>query len=258
MSPSTQPSRRFDAVICDVDGCLQPERAGDPVDAAALLRVREHNQRAHEVGDVPVVTLCTGRPQPYAEAIARIIDVRTLPIVCEMGVWLWHPSDNRFDMDPSITPDDLAAIQAARSWIASAYGPGGVVMQPGKTASISLFHPDTAYLKSLEPALRRRFEQEGWPMRVSSTWLWINIDLEQVSKKTGIKRLFEATGPTNGLSADRCCGIGDTMGDLAIRESVAWFACPSNAEPGLQDVADLVSTMPEIAGVLDILKQLPG
>lgn len=244
--------RRYDAVICDIDGCLGPE-SHEPLDAGLLGALAEYNRLAHERGDRPVVTLCSGRPLPYAEAMARLIGVRTLPVICEMGVWLWHSDTNRFDRDPRITPAHIRVVHEAQEWLEAEFGPsnprGPVVQQPGKSCSISLYHPDTPYLKSLEPTLRDAFGARAWPFRVSSTWHWINIDLEHVSKATGIERFMACTG----LTRERLAGIGDTMGDLAIREHVAYFACPSNADDNLKAHADLVSESPEIRGVLRVL-----
>ena len=59
-----------------------------------------------------------------------------------------------------------------------------------------------------------------------------------------------------GLSLDRLAGIGDSMGDLAIRDNVAFFACPANAPKEIQAHADYVSPMPEVHGVLDIIEKL--
>lgn len=249
--PTTH-SRRYDAVICDIDGCLGPERASEPLNTVAMARIAEHNHLAESRGDRPVVTLCTGRPQPYAEAICRSIANTTLPIVCEMGVWLWWPTDNRYDRDPALTESDLHAVHEASEWIEHTFGPRGVVQQPGKTGSISLYHPDTAYLKSLDPQLRDEFARRNWPFRVSATWLWVNIEPAKVSKATGIERLIAATG----LTKDRLAGIGDTVGDKAIRDHVAFFACPANAQPELKQHADYISPHHEIEGVLDILSQL--
>jgi len=247
-------TRRYDAVICDIDGCLGPESHG-PLDAPRLAELAEYNRLAHEHGDRPVVTLCTGRPLPYAEAVARLIGTKTLPVVCEMGVWLWHADTNVFDPDPGITPEHVRVVREAQAWIEATFGranpSGPVSQQPGKMCSISLYHPDTAYLKSLEPVLVEAFERKGWPFRVSSTWHWINIDLAHVSKATGIERFMAHTG----LTRDRLAGIGDTMGDLAIREHVEHFACPANADERLRAHADLVSDGNEIEGVLDILQR---
>lgn len=243
--------RAFDAIICDIDGCLGPESAA-PMDALALAGVAKHNQLARERGDRPAVTLCSGRPQPYAEAICRLIGNTTLPCVAEMGVWLYDPRDNRFLIDPGIRAEHLAAVREATGWIERDLVPKGLVIQPGKTASISLWHPDTKFLMSHAGVLVETFARRGWPLRVSNTVAWINCDLAHVSKDTGIKRLTTMTG----LTRERLAGIGDTLGDLAIRRAVAWFACPSNAAEELKAQADYVSPKPEIEGVLDILARV--
>lgn len=253
MPDAPPPTRRYDAVICDVDGCLGPERS-EPLDAHLLAQIADYNRVAHERRDRPVVTLCTGRPHPFAEAIARLIGNTSLPIICEMGVWLWWGDGNRFERDPAITPDDLHALHQLTEWVEAEYGPKGVLQQPGKTGSTSLYHDDTDYLKSLMPALEAKIAAERWPFRVSDTWLWINLDLKHVSKATGIERFMAHTG----LTRDRLAGIGDTMSDKAIRDHVAHFACPANARPEIKAHADLVSEHDEVAGVLDILERLVG
>lgn len=251
MSAHPSTPRRFDAVISDIDGCLGPESHA-PVDAHALANLADYNHSAHNLGDRPVVTLCSGRPQPYAEAICRVIANTTLPCICEMGVWLYDPKANRYLQDERITPEQLRGVRACQQWVETDLGAKGVVVQPGKSASISIWHPDTPFLKSLMPMLRERVTREGWPLRVSDTVAWINLDLAHVSKATGIERLMKMTG----LDRSRTAGIGDTLGDLAIRENVAFFACPSNAVAELKKVADYVSPHEEIEGVLDILDRL--
>ena len=242
---------RFDAVICDIDGCLSPETS-EPIDAAALLRIAEHNRLAHERCDRPIVTLCSGRPEPFVEAICRFIANRALPCIAENGVWMYHPSDNRYDMDPAITCDHLAAVEDARAWVRTTLGPRGVVMQPGKAASISLYHDDTVFLRSIEGEVRTAFERHGWPLRVSMTWYYINCDLSHISKATALDRFIAITG----LSRERLAGIGDTPGDAAIADRVAWFACPANAHPDIRPRAHYISPHVEAMGVLDILDHL--
>lgn len=243
--------RRFDAVICDIDGCLAPE-SSTPIDAAGLLRIAEHNRAAQERHDRPVVTLCSGRPEPFVEAICRMIGNRSLPAVAENGVWLFHPETNGWDRDPSITAADLHAVGEATEWVESELGPRGVVMQPGKVASLSLYHADTAVLKSLEPRVREQFEKRAWPLRVSMTWLYINCDLNHVSKGTALDRLIAHTG----LKKERLAGIGDTAGDRFIADRVSWFGCPGNASSDITPRANYTAKAREIEGVLEILDQL--
>jgi hydroxymethylpyrimidine pyrophosphatase-like HAD family hydrolase len=242
---------RFDAIICDIDGCLTPESAS-PLDVSSLARIAEHNRLACRRLDRPVLTLCTGRPQPFAEAMTRLLGNVTLPLVAENGVWLYDPSRNVYAMDPAITREHRGAVRAAAAWLEETFGPRGVSQQPGKAASVSLYHPDPAYLREICPSIAERFEAEGWPMRVSMTWLYINCDLAHVSKSTGLDRLVAHTG----LKRERLAGIGDTLSDLAIREHVGVFACPANADERLKASADMVAGGTEAAGVVEILERL--
>ncbi|MEK6701799.1 MAG: HAD hydrolase family protein [Planctomycetota bacterium] len=243
--------RRFDAVVCDIDGCLGPETHA-PMDARALARIAAQNLRAATARDVPTVTLCSGRPQPFAEAISRIMANSTLPVICEMGVWLYDPSVGTYTRDPAITGAHLLAVAAATAWIEEHLIPTGVVIQPGKVASISIWHPDLNHLMSLKPRLVEQCASHDWPFRISSSVNWVNLDLSIVSKATGIERFIRTTG----IPASRIAGIGDTIGDLAIARSVGYFATPSNVEDELRPHAAYVSPHAEIEGVLDILRQL--
>jgi hydroxymethylpyrimidine pyrophosphatase-like HAD family hydrolase len=155
-------------------------------------------------------------------------------------------------MDPSISEADLAAVEAARGWVRRELFPRGFVMQPGKAASISLYHEDTALLQASMDEVRGVFEREGWALRVSSTHLYINCDLAHVSKGTGLDRLIAGAG----LEKSRLVGVGDTESDFAIAERVARFGCPGNAREAVKERAAYVSQFEEIEGVLDVIRAL--
>jgi hydroxymethylpyrimidine pyrophosphatase-like HAD family hydrolase len=241
-------SRRFDAILCDIDGCLGPESTA-PMDADAFALLAAHNRRAQEQHDAPVITLCTGRPQPFAEAICRLIGNTTLPVIAEMGVWLYDPRTNAYLFDPTITERDVDAVAECARWVRRTLSPEGVVLQPGKTATLSLWHPDTDRLMAQKPGIQQALIEHGWPLRLSASVAWINLELLHVSKGTGIQRLMQHAG----LTKSRLAGVGDTLGDLAIRENVAFFACPNNADPRLKKVADYVASRDEVHGVVEIL-----
>lgn len=245
------PTRRYDLVICDIDGCLQPETSA-PMDLEPLLAIAQHNEAARRHHDRPLLTLCTGRPQPFAEAMCKLLRIDGVPCICENGVWTYELGPNRYEMDPAILPEHLDAVHEASRWVAREYGAKGVTEQPGKAASVSLYHPDTPYLRSIMPRIAEEFARREWPFRVSMTWCYINCDLKHISKGTGIDRMTARTA----LSRDRLVGIGDTLSDMPIRERVAFFACPANAQEGLKAVADYVSPYAEARGVADILRQL--
>lgn len=239
---------RFDAVICDIDGCLGPE-SHHPLDASSLARLADHNRRAIAFHDLPVIALASGRPFPFVECLCRLMANTSVPCIAENGVWLYDPAQGDFVIDPGITPSDLESVASLTRWIARELGASGVVMQPGKSASISIYHSDTEYLMSLMPRIAEVCREHNWPIRVSRTVRWINLDLAHVSKATGIDRLIARSG----LRQERLAGVGDSLSDLAIAERVAFFACPSNADEKLKPHAHYVSAREEIDGVLDIV-----
>ncbi len=246
----TSTSRKYDLVICDIDGCLSPETSAS-MNVPALAKVAEFNRRAH-AGDGPIITLCSGRPQPFVEAMCRLLQNSTMPCIAENGVWMFEPADNRYTMDPNITLEHLDIVHEAARWAISTHGKDGVVLQPGKDASVTLYHPDPEHLRSICPSLREEFERRGWPFRVSMTWYYINCDLQHISKDSGVKRLLAKTG----IAKDRTAGIGDTMSDKPIATNTAYFACPSNAADEIKEYADYVSELDHTEGVLDIIRKL--
>lgn len=244
-------SGKYDLVICDIDGCLSPESHA-AISGPALLRIAEHNRQAIQNHDRPVVTLCSGRPIGFVECLCRLLHNTMIPAIGENGVWIWRPSDNSFQSDPSITEEHLEIVHEARKLLRTLFQPRGVIQQPGKSASCALYHPDTDYLRSIFPTITDEFQKRGWPIRVSMTWLYINCDLQHVNKGTAIERLLAETG----VARERTAGIGDTMGDRFIAERVAWFGCPANAEAEIKKSATYVSPHHEVEGVLDMLQKL--
>lgn len=248
--PSPLDLSGLDAIVCDIDGCLGPEST-DPMDITGLEWIRNWNMGAVEEG-LPRLTLCSGRPLPFVEAVCRVICNTSLPAICENGVWLFDPASNGFLRDPAITSAEIRAVHEASEWIETDFGPRGVVIQPGKAASISLWHPDVQYLRELAPRLVARFSREGWPFRVSMTVAWINCDLTKVSKGTGLQRFAERTG----LQKHRMIGIGDSASDLVMKEHVRAFACPANAAAEVKAASDLIARQHEIFGVCEILSMI--
>lgn len=241
------PLRTYDVVFCDVDGCLMPE-VNHSADLPALVQLAEFNRRAQSDRDRPVIIPCTGRPQPYAEAVCRTLGCPLC--ICENGAWIYNFHAHRWTLEPNVTPADLAAVRTLEHWVENELAPEGCFLQLGKYASATVFHDDVAWLaRDVVPRIHSLIAHNRWPMRVSMTWTCINVDLDHVSKGVAIDRVVKA----QGLSRDRLAGIGDTAGDIKIRERVAWFGCPANADEAIRPHADLIASQPLARGVLEVL-----
>jgi len=234
---------RIDAIVCDVDGCLSPENIG-PSDLVSLAHIRDWAG--------PPRMLCTGRPLPFVDAVARVVGALSLPSVCEGGVWLFDPTGYTWSMDPRITPGHLETVRDCQRWVGATFD--GVWFEAGKSAAVTVFHregPEKLRV-DIQPRIEERIAQAGWPMRASMTWTCINVELDFISKATGLDRFMDVAG----LASANLVGIGDTMSDLPIRERVAWFACPANATDEIKAHADFVAKASEAAGVVEILELL--
>ena len=86
---------------------------------------------------------------------------------------------------------------------------------------------------------------------ISATPYYLNMSMAGVNKGNTLRALLEELG----TDREHAAGIGDTEGDLPLRDAVGFFACPSNATPDVKKAADYVSPYPDIKGFLDILSR---
>lgn len=240
-------------IIADVDGCLTPEESV-VWDLARLTRLAELTRAAADgTGPLPPITLCTGRPQPYVEVLAKILDVRA-PATCENGAVFYTLADNRAWYADGVTPERLKGLRAVRAFIETEILPAypGTVLQFGKEAQISIFCETPQRLEPIGPRIAEFVAERGGPaLDINMSQYYLNISLAGVNKGAAIEQLLRQLG----VRREEVAGIGDTEGDLPLREAVGFFACPSNAVPALREVADYVSPYPMLEGALDILQR---
>ena len=239
-------------IVADIDGCISPE-ASVAWDLEKFARFAAFARDAAARRDgLPPLTLCTGRPQPYAEVLAKIFDIR-LPIVCENGAVLYTLTDNRSRFGPGVTDAKIASLRAVRGFIETELFPKfpEAVYQFGKEAQLSVFSARPEIFVAMQEAIEAFVAREKHePLIISPSHFYLNISMEGVNKGTTLRALFEELG----VSGAEAAGIGDTVGDLPLREAVGFFACPANAQPEIKAVADYVSPFEDIAGMLDILE----
>lgn len=242
--------RKFDVVVCDVDGCLLDE-LHPQVDLNVLMQIAEHNKIAEALHDRPIVTICSGRPQPFVECLSRIIGNYRIPCISENGVWIHNPADNKIECDPSIEAGDIAAKHQLETLVAR-FVKEGAIIQAGKSASVSVIHHDSDWVERHVKIIQNLCDEHQLPFTMSRTWSCINCNLSKVNKATGMKRLMQKIG----LPKERLVGIGDTMGDLGIAENVGYFCSPGNAEAKIKSYANFVAKKDVCEGVLEILAHL--
>jgi len=242
-------------IISDIDGCLTPETS-EAWNWDTFKQLIDFFHQRKKQGKYPVpLILCTGRPQPYVEVWAKILDLRA-PLVCENGAVIYTLADNTSRFGPGVTPEKIQGLRALRAYIEEKLLPDQpeVIYQFGKEAQLSLFSQNPNLFNPMIDKMKEFVEQRGGPeLVIQPSHYYLNISLAGVNKGEGIKWILNELGSHRGEAV----GIGDTLGDLAIREQVDFFACPANAHQEIKEYADYISPYSDILGVLDILQQPP-
>lgn len=240
-------------IVADVDGCLSPEES-IPWDLELFGQVAALSRGASEgTNGLAPLTLCTGRPQPYAEVLMKLLDVRA-PAICENGAVLYSLHDNWARYGPGVTAEKIHGLRDVRTFIEEEILPGepAAVIQFGKEAQMSVFSKTPEIFPPMQKRIQAFVDQRGGPQLViNATHYYLNISLAGVDKGSTLRLLLDELKVTR----EEVAGIGDTEGDLPLRDVVGFFACPSNSRQAIKDVADYVSPYPTIEGVLDILNR---
>ena len=240
-------------IIADVDGCLAPEEsiAWNVELFGRLARLSHEASKGR--GPIPPITLCSGRPQPYLEVLMKLLDVRA-PVICENGAVFYTLHNNTSAWGPGVTEEKILGLRALRAFIETRLLPEypQAVIQFGKEAQISIFSEQPGIFPELKARIEAFCAENGGPrVLLTVSHYYLNVSLDGVDKGSALRVLLEKLG----IERDGAIGIGDTEGDLPLRQNVGLFACPANAVPAIRKVADYVSPYPTVEGVLDILAQ---
>ncbi len=240
-------------IVLDADGVLSKGEA-QPFDLSLLARLRDLNRRARQGEAIPAVTLNTGRPSAYVEAVMQAID-GWQPALYESGSGLYFPETYLFETTPLLTASQKAKLQQVISRVDKAVvQTGRAYWQPGKTVCYTLFaHPPltiadfTAEVQAIAAEVSDQFV-------VTPAVLALNIHPAGIDKGTGLRWLADVTG----IAPADMGGAGDSAGDIDFLQLVGHPAAPVNATPEVKAVAHYVTSRPDSEGLHDILDHWLG
>jgi len=234
-------------VLCDIDGCLN---AGfvSPLDLVTLARIAAQVTRLRAQG--VTVTLCTGRPTGYAQAIAQALGITTQMVV-ENGAALLDPTNGRVST-PAADADRAALSRFAERLMRDPHWAGRLSLESGKQACLSLNSPEISHrpssqIRKLMTELRAvpGAEQFDWAHSTTA----IDITPKGINKASGAAQLLDELK----LAWSAVAAIGDSQNDLPVLERAVLGLCPKNAEASVRECATLTSPKPYAEGVEDLL-----
>jgi hydroxymethylpyrimidine pyrophosphatase-like HAD family hydrolase len=233
-------------LVFDIDGVLT-QREGKAFDLPLLERLADMNRAAREDPAHPAITLCTGRPAAYVEAMLRAIDGR-VPAVFENGAGLYLPDGYRFLPHPMLK--NRPSFQEVQQRLEEALvRTGQAFLQPGKEYSLSILACDP----SQTDALYGLVVTSLGPLRETVDLVYsvscLNVVPRDIHKGKGIEFLSSQTD----YSVGEMLGVGDSGVDLPFLDVVGYSAAPANANPKVKRLAQYVAPRPAADGVRDIL-----
>ncbi|MFA6448327.1 MAG: HAD family hydrolase [bacterium] len=242
--------KRIKLLCVDIDGCLTPGE-GQSADLSVLGEIQKINGLSKKYPDIPAVSLCTGRQQPFVDLMAQMIDAH-MPAIFENGAGLYFPDSYEFLFHPSITPIMLDGLAAFKLLInKEMVGRGTAKLQPGKEVSLSVYPEKGFNVKDNEAQLLELLAKSGSRFTLDVSILCINVLFPGIDKGEGVRWLCSRLG----LSKEEVGAIGDAPGDLESFAASGFSGAPANAEPEVRAAASFVATHENGRGVLDIIAE---
>lgn len=237
----SQPAIR--ALVADVDGCLAPVAHGR-YDLGGLGTLARMHARSRREPHVPFLTLLTGRPHGYVDALTQLLDLDH-PASFENGAGLAWRQPYHTEMDRRAEAG-LSSLESLKTALVAA---GGVVVQPGKVASLSIFpYPDNqpANVAALHDRCRAEAEALRLDLVLERSRDCVNVLVPGVDKESGFFWLLEVLG----LHPDEVAGIGDSFGDAPWLRHCALSAAPLGADPAVRSVVTHPAELDDIEALL--------
>ena len=243
-----KPGHVMKLIVLDCDGILS-KGEGAAFDLRLFARLRALNRRARGGEAVPAVTLNTGRPSPYVEAVLQAIDGRQ-PALYESGAGLYFPQTYRFETNRALSGEQKRDLQALLELVDQAVVTNGrAYWQPGKSVCHTLFACKPYSIADIEAEVQTIAAAFAGKFIVTRAKQALNLHPAGIDKGTGLTWLAQVTG----IALPEMGGAGDTSSDIDFLRWVGRSAAPANATADVKAAVDFVSTADDAAGLHDIL-----
>ena len=232
----------------DIDGCLS---AGlfKPFNLEKLQQIAGFNIKSKSDPEFPPVTICTGRPEPYAEAMLQAVQ-SYYPAVCEHGGLLCGIDPPLMTINPDL-PDELhdkLLILKQKLFKAQREEGNDFMLEPGKETHSTVFVRNEMTVEELHEVLSNILKEINLPFQLKPGRECFNVFPQTLHKGLGIEWLSRATG----IPKENMGGVGDSDNDVPFLELVGYPATVRNGSDKAKQVPGVyISQQSDIDGVID-------
>ena len=245
-NPRPLPTKPILIFVTDLDGCmtLPFETPNWPY----YSKIRTLQLQSQDDPNIPPMSICTGRPMPYAEAQAQFLGIR-LPFVFESGGGLYDISTHTLMWNPNVTESLKVDIESIRIWAKRDILPNfsGAIHEFSKFTDVGLIHRDTSVIDEIYILATKKVNQNFPHFEVHKTDVSVNIILKKANKGEGLALLSQMLG----IPLDQIAYIGDSSGDIPGLERVGMAIAPQNAQYAAKEVSHIVTESDATLGVLE-------
>jgi len=218
----------------DLDGCIShPYKT--PV-WGAINKIRDLNLESRSSDVIPPLTVCTGRPYPYAEAVCQWLDIR-LPFVFESAA-VYHWEGNRIETVLDGNKDLLEPILDMKKWLRAELLPKypTAMIEFTKMIDAGIISPSKETIQKMHEEIQTYVDINHSDLEIHTTEGSVNILIKGNNKYQGLKLL----GKNLDISLDEMAYIGDSGGDVKALKFVKMAFAPSN---GIDEVKEVATTL---------------
>jgi HAD superfamily hydrolase (TIGR01484 family) len=232
--------------ITDLDGCIAHPFISP--DWGAISQIKELNRQSKEDETTPGLTICSGRPFPYVEAVGQWLDV-DYPMLFESGGGIYDIKTNELTWNPHFNKEAKDSVAEIKEWLEHTLIKNyeGTYPEFAKYTDAGLVNPDPSKIALMHEEVLN-YMGERFPLfEVHTTDVSVNIILKKANKGEGIRFLCKKLG----LKPEEVAYIGDSSGDIPALEIVGRSFAIQNAKPFVKEVVDTVTNNDTTKGVLE-------
>lgn len=223
--------------VLDIDGCItMPFQTPD---WQALSKLRELNDLSRSDAFVPALSICSGRPQPYVEAVGQWLGMYK-PLIFESGGGMFDPRNVSLHWPDILTHEKEVLIKEIRKWVAADIigKQEGAVSEFTKRTDVGIIHPEEAAIIRMYEKVCERVGSDYPDFEVHRTEISINIIMKGANKGSGLRWLSRVCDvPLSGIAY-----IGDSSGDIPALEIAGMGFTPANGISRLKHMPGVRTT----------------
>jgi len=214
---------------------------------AALQRHAAEAGRPTAEHPTPAVSICSGRPYPYVEAMTQALDL-TVPVLFEGGGGRFDPVEAQTTWNPRFTDEIATEVEEVHHWFVTECIPGTKMsVDHAKRTQAGIISPDPDEIVAARAETERFVEARVPDLRVFSTDVSVDVVPPGITKRNGLEWLTEHLG----VEMAEVAYIGDTDSDLGALSAVGTSFAPANADEEVLKAVDHVTDGTVLDGPLE-------